>query len=983
MTYYVGTDINAAGGNVLVSGQYVVNKPPYLTGGFLMKCNDTGTVQWTRLYDSIGHSAYSYFNYYRLLQLSDGSIMMAGGTNNEKSGNNDLVLTHIDNAGNIIWSKTYASRIWQGFNGSGDYFFVQQMQQDPASGDIFFTGPHWANGKNVTRVKIADGSLAWSKYYDLYGADFDRPFGLDIRSNDLVVFSRHIGYYGGNYTSMFRINKNTGDTISTKYLKTVDPSNFNLGFLGTEDVVKLNNGNYAIGGEMYRYYYALNDSVSPLYHAGVAEINSNLDFVKGYCFSNRTESNFYNTRITVFKDGSGVFSMLRYISGYAGDVYYIQFKDGQIVKQRKRSYFNEGMPNENHALKLTDRSDLMVKLLGDPVTNINKIEFLNLHISDTSSACLGVDDNTTVTKPFSMVPVTWAFDSVGVNDFSESINKTITVGTTLADNTPACRQVSYCDTLSLIPSADTICISAPFIMKFRKNPACGANLFLQYDTSNVQSYQQLNDSSYQFNFKAKGSTVIYGSILGCALIKDSVNIVVLNSPGNINLGNDTVICPGNTIHLSAKPGYVSYLWQNGSTDSVLQVQQPGIYYVVATDACGNIFRDTISIAPHAPIPFDLGPDINICEKDTINIIAPFAFSNYQWSPNYRINNLVSQSVKVYPLIDTMYHIRAEKTPGCFVTDSIHVHVNHAPAIDLGTDKSFCTGDSLVLNAGVAGISNYTWSTGTTGQYLTVYKSGNYSVMGITAEGCKSKDTLVVLNVFVNPKVDLGSDNTLCAGGFRSLDAGNFDQYLWNNGSIDRSITVDQTGLYSVMVTDKNNCKGYDSITINKIIPLPGGFLPADTSICTYGKLSLKPAGDFDTYLWSTNESSPAITVNTAGIYWLEVKDAYNCRGRDSIVVTAKDCMFGFYIPNAFTPGHDGKNNIFRPLIFGNLLRYEFIIYNRWGQLIFRTTELRKGWDGGYTTQSSQQITNTFVWVCTYQLENEPVKIEKGTVLLIK
>jgi len=983
MTYYVTADISSSDGNILVSGEYVINKPPYLTGGYLMKCNDSGNVQWMRLYDSAGHSAYSYFNYYRLLQLNDGTILMAGGTNDEINQNDDLVLTHVDNNGNIIWSKTYTSRIWQRGFGSAGYFYVQQMQQDPASGDIFFTGPHWSNGKNVTRININDGTVRWSKYYDMFGADFDHPFGLDVTGNNVVVFCRYSGYYGGTNTSIFQLNKITGDTISTRYFKTIDPTGFNLGFLGTEALVKMNNGHYLISGPMFRYWYALNDSLSPLDHAGVAEFDQNFNFVKAYYISNNYESNYYNTRITTYNDGTGIFTMLKSISlsGYSADAMYVQFRDGQIMKQRIRRYNGEGIPIENPALRQADGSDLMIKLLGDSATNINKIEFLNLHVSDTSSSCLGMDDNSNVIKSYQMQPVSWEFDSVGLNDFSESYNKTISISGSALDYVPACRQISYCDTLSLVPSADTICLSTPFLMTFRKNPACGASLFLNYDTTLIQSYTKVNDSLYQFNFKSPGITKIYGSIFGCSLLTDSVKIVVIQSPGNVNLGADTIICPGNTIRLNAKPGYLSYLWQDGSTDSIYVVNQPGLYYVSATDSCGNIFKDSIAVAPHPPIPFDIGPDISICERDTAVITAPSSFINYHWTPNYRIDNLTSQSVKVSPLVDTMYHVRAEKTPGCFVEDSILIHINHAPPVNIGPDKSFCSGDSLLIDAG-PGFVAYAWNTGKTTQQITVYNAGNYSVIATTADGCTAKDTLAVLNVFANPVVNLGGDSIICEGKSRVLDAGNFNTYLWNTGNTGKNITVSQTGWYSVTVTDINNCKGNDSILINKIVPPPAGFLPGDTAICTYGKLLLNAAGNYSNYLWSTNASTSTITVATAGMYWLEVTDKYNCKGRDSIVVTSKDCLKGFYIPNAFTPNEDGKNDVFRPLIFGNLIKYEFIIYDRYGKVVFRTTELRKGWDGN-TSSSTRQSTNTFVWICKYQLENEPEKIEKGVVLMVK
>jgi gliding motility-associated-like protein len=112
-----------------------------------------------------------------------------------------------------------------------------------------------------------------------------------------------------------------------------------------------------------------------------------------------------------------------------------------------------------------------------------------------------------------------------------------------------------------------------------------------------------------------------------------------------------------------------------------------------------------------------------------------------------------------------------------------------------------------------------------------------------------------------------------------------------------------------------------------------------------------------------------------------VKDANNCTGKDTILVGPKDCMKGFYIPTAFTPNGDGKNDVFRPMLFGNVKKYQFTIYNRWGQAVFQTSDLSKSWDGTFGGET--QDSNVFIWSCTYQFEGEEIKQEKGTVVVIR
>jgi gliding motility-associated-like protein len=104
-------------------------------------------------------------------------------------------------------------------------------------------------------------------------------------------------------------------------------------------------------------------------------------------------------------------------------------------------------------------------------------------------------------------------------------------------------------------------------------------------------------------------------------------------------------------------------------------------------------------------------------------------------------------------------------------------------------------------------------------------------------------------------------------------------------------------------------------------------------------------------------------------------------GRDSMVIAPKQCLEGFYIPTAFTPGKDGANGIFKPKILERVTKYQFQIYNRWGMAMFQTTDIDKGWNGQYS--GIIQGSNVYVWLCTYQIDGGPVEQKKGTVILIR
>jgi gliding motility-associated-like protein len=491
---------------------------------------------------------------------------------------------------------------------------------------------------------------------------------------------------------------------------------------------------------------------------------------------------------------------------------------------------------------------------------------------------------------------------------------------------------------------------------------------------------QQTDSSLTVKFDSFGANSIQALLpYSCSPIMDSLEVAAFSKTPPLNLGPDTSICVNNTLLLKAGPKFYSYQWQDGSTDSILTVSTPGQYWVKVTDSCDNVLSDTITITTSASISFNVGPDRIKCNDDTIQLSAPPGFLQYTWSPAYNISALNKQQVIVNPKLDTTYFVQAEKSPGCFAYDTIRVKVNLSPAIQLGQDISFCQGDSRVLDAG-NGFANYQWSIGNSSQQISVKTAGTFSVIGTTGDGCKSYDTLQVIKVFANPTVQLDGTSFLCTGATRTLDAGSYASYAWSDGSTNRTLRINATGIYTVTVTDNNQCNGSDTVTIVTLRPSPQAFLPADTLICTYGKLQLKPLSDFKNYLWSTNELTPFITISKAGKYSLQVTDQYGCVGKDSMVVSPRDCLYGFYIPNVFTPNNDGKNDVFKPMLFGRIIKFHFAIFNRWGQKVFETTDINKGWMGDYT---GTQNTTQFVWTCTYQLEGEAVKSEKGTVILLR
>jgi gliding motility-associated-like protein len=92
-------------------------------------------------------------------------------------------------------------------------------------------------------------------------------------------------------------------------------------------------------------------------------------------------------------------------------------------------------------------------------------------------------------------------------------------------------------------------------------------------------------------------------------------------------------------------------------------------------------------------------------------------------------------------------------------------------------------------------------------------------------------------------------------------------------------------------------------------------------------------------------------------------------------------MTGVYIPTAFSPNSDRRNDVFKAMVFGIPKKFVLTVYNRWGQIVFYTTEVSKGWDGNVS--GVEQTTAVFVWTCRYQLEGAGESYERGTVTLVR
>ena len=345
------------------------------------------------------------------------------------------------------------------------------------------------------------------------------------------------------------------------------------------------------------------------------------------------------------------------------------------------------------------------------------------------------------------------------------------------------------------------------------------------------------------------------------------------------LGPDVVQCTAAPITLDARtfsPGE-KYRWFDGSQQALKSVNTPGSYWAEITFGNACKIRDTVQVLASQAFSVDLPPDTTLCTGDSLILRLPSNIIGVRsiWQDSTESLNYVVKRAGKYKVTATL--------SGCSVSDSIVVSFQSPPGIDLGRDTLLCAGATLILDAKVQGANNWQWSTGTTGQTLTVNTPGTYSVQ-VRSGFCTVRDTLMVSYRPVI-RLDFGRDTTVCADVVLTLrTTETFDSYLWQDGSRNATFTVRNPGDYALTVT-RSGCTVSGKMRVTHK-PLPFFTLPATLSACQGKVVSIGQGTPITgaTYRWNDGVTLPERNVTTSGRYELVVT-LNGCTYKDDVVVT--------------------------------------------------------------------------------------------------
>lgn len=559
-------------------------------------------------------------------------------------------------------------------------------------------------------------------------------------------------------------------------------------------------------------------------------------------------------------------------------------------------------------------------------------------------------------------------------------------------------------TTSITASASNICEDD--ILTLTANSNYSSNL-----TWNWSPASTVSDSLAKVTraFPTTNTTYTLTTFLGkhcVATASQTINVKALAIP---NAGVDRSICIGQTsVQLNATGGN-TYQWTPAAGLSNPNIPNPIASPAVTTDyqvtvgvtGCSKLRSDTMQVLVRALPPMTLTNDTLICSIDTLQLLAS-GTGNFSWSPNVNISNVSAQNPLVSPDVPVKYFATLTDAFGCKNTDSVFVDVKLFVSINAGADTAICRNDGMVLNT-VSDALSYKWSP-------PLYLNDNtikrplatpldpvitYTVIGNIGK-CQSTDQVTIRTV-PYPQPSAGNDTLICFGGSAQLRASGGSIYAWlpstylTSTSISNPVSIKPATdiKYTVTVSDVLGCpKKIDASVWVRVLPLiiaDAG--PRDTSVVIGQPLLLNGTGG-TTYQWS-----PSLWLSNPGIanpvalpedniqYILTASNAAGCQNKDSIRVKVFKVPPDLYVPTGFSPNGDANNDVLRPILLGMRSLKYFRVFNRWGQLIFSTSQKDRGWDG--TLKGNPQEPGTYVWMAEGETFTGKVITKKGTTVLLR
>jgi len=514
-------------------------------------------------------------------------------------------------------------------------------------------------------------------------------------------------------------------------------------------------------------------------------------------------------------------------------------------------------------------------------------------------------------------------------------------------------------------------------------------------------------------------TITQASLPGCQIV-DSI-LLLIPDDFDITTGDETVTsCDFDEVSLTATitgNTNVVITWKDVDgnilgTGPILLVNPTNTttYIAMAMDTLGCIKADSVTVLkPDPTFEVTITPDDTVyCYIQTITLVATSTVDvTFEWY-NANIDLIgTGNTIDVTPGVYSCFHVIGTDPLGCQAADTVCLSPTYFEVNIASAGEDFCLGENTTLTASTTSTNGVTFewfnaagvSQGT-GETLVVSPpvSSCYYLVGTDTLGCQDADTICINPISFN--ADISGDSGVCLGDQATITVtsnnGQTLTYLWDpTGSTDPSITVqpEVTTTYSVTVTNTEfGCDTILSFTVEVFDFNPAIVIDADPDTVDLTKptqLTVNQNPDFD-YVWEAIPPgedippiyNPLVTPTESTTYCVTVTDDHGCTGTACIAVAVNDLFCDdrdIFIPNAFTPNSSGVNDML--FVRSNFIAtMELVIYNRWGEKVFSTTDQTIGWDGTYKSQLLAP--DVFGYYLSVTCPNEETYTKKGNITLL-
>jgi gliding motility-associated-like protein len=511
------------------------------------------------------------------------------------------------------------------------------------------------------------------------------------------------------------------------------------------------------------------------------------------------------------------------------------------------------------------------------------------------------------------------------------------------------------------------------------------------------------DSSIRVSATGRYEVIVSNG--ACVVQSRPVNILVKPVPVlDLRPSADQDICPGETLLFNAETGPgISYAWYRdsvriaGADSAALQVTNDGTYMVIArTPECSAVSSPAVKVRVLIAT-LQLPADTTICNDEPFTI--PFevnaGFSNIRWSTG-------SSDHRIEVRDPGLYWVQGENKCGRF-NDSVRVRTyrDYLPYWPEDTMVCNISGSSRLSVPAI--LSNVRWSNGATGPSIIAKQAGRYWMEGLSPCGMV-RDTIDL--GFCPPYIrDLGIDmDTICVGECITpvASTGNYPVYLyWSMpgaqkdtgwGSHPGTYCYRNPGVYQVALRVESP-GGSDSAVKNIVVaskPVPRF---RDTALVApyKTKVMLPACAEASHADWYRNDSlicsdCPRLELDASyyyNVYKCVVRNA-SCPDSCSYALRVIDIPHAIWLPDAFTPNGDGRNDFFGIITDNpNVQVINLEVYNRWGQRVFVSNLNGSGWDGSFAGRQAEM--GTYHWQLRYRVMDKPdvTHYMKGDILLIR